>query len=83
MAATAIEPPTVLGRATENFTKPIVVSTRKRARSTASRMGMASQEKLEKRRRELSMEVTRCVRREPAGDGRVLKPCPKSKDQTT
>jgi len=28
MAATAIEPPTVLGRATENFTKPIVVSTR-------------------------------------------------------
>ena len=42
MAAIAIEPPTVLGRAMENFTKPIVVSTRKRARSTASRMGMAS-----------------------------------------
>ena len=30
------------GRAIENFTKPIVVSTRNRARSTASRIGMAS-----------------------------------------
>jgi HIT domain len=39
MAAIAIAPPTVLGRAMENFTKPIVVSTRKRARSTAWRIG--------------------------------------------
>jgi hypothetical protein len=31
MAAIAIDPPTVLGRAMENFTKPIVVFTRRRA----------------------------------------------------
>jgi natural resistance-associated macrophage protein len=36
IAAIAIEPPTVLGLATENFTRPFVVSKRKRARSTAS-----------------------------------------------
>jgi hypothetical protein len=35
IAAIPIGPPIVFGRATENFTKLIVASTRKRARSTA------------------------------------------------
>ena len=41
------------------------------------------EEKLEERGRELSMEVARCVTRETAAGGRVLKVGPKPKDQTT
>src|SRR5271169_5641057 len=80
MAAIAIEPPTVLGRATENFTKPIVVSTRKRARSTASRMGMASM----KRSSKSAGESLACRSRAAAGVSPLLaaassKPLPSPK----
>ena len=84
MAAIAIEPPTVLGRAMENFTKPICRLHEKTRQIDRIADGHGFyEEKLEERGRELSMEVARCVRREPAAGGRVLKVGPQPKDQTT